>query len=150
MAARKLATWWDFYVGFVLTVPLVLPSLFRKGKIRRMQAAVLGALIALSFFLSLTAVLACALIILFAIAQVVILWYVFDDRWSRLAIATCGVVEFVLIFAKWEFPALFCAGCLPHLVFRDRRFAQNLGLELGAHYTTRTSHHANGETPVGA
>jgi hypothetical protein len=34
MAARKLATWWDFYVGFILTVPLVLPGLLRKEMIR--------------------------------------------------------------------------------------------------------------------
>lgn len=113
MAARKLATWWDFYVGFTLTIPLVLPGLLRKGKIRWIQAAVLVALITLSFFLSLKAVLACGLIEAFVIAQVIILWHVFDDKWSRLAIATCGLVEFVLLFAKWEFPHYFApAACL--------------------------------------
>jgi len=32
--AQKFATWWDFYCGFALSVPLVLPGLLRKGKIR--------------------------------------------------------------------------------------------------------------------
>jgi hypothetical protein len=113
MAARKLATWWDFYVGFVLSIPLVLPGLLQKGKIRWIQAAVLVALITLSFFLSLEAVLACGLIEAFVIAQVIILWHVFDDKWSRLAIVTCGLVEVVLLFAKWEFPHYFApAACL--------------------------------------
>lgn len=113
MAARKLATWWDFYVGLVLSVPLILPGLLRKGKIRWIQAAVLLALAVLSFFLSLTAVVVCGLITFFAIIQVVLLWHVFDDRWSRLAIVTCGLLEFVLLFAKWEFPHYFApAACL--------------------------------------
>jgi hypothetical protein len=69
--------------------------------------------IALSFFLSLTAVVACGLIELFVVVQVVLLWYVFDDKWSRLAIGTCALVEFVLLFAKWEFPHYFApAACL--------------------------------------
>lgn len=113
MAARKLATWWDFYVGFILSIPLVLPGFLRKGRIRWLQAAVLVALITLSFFLSLTAVLACGLIELFVIVQVVLLCFVFDDKWSRLAIGTCALVEFVLLFAKWEFPHYFApAACL--------------------------------------
>lgn len=113
MAARKLATWWDFYVGFILTVPLVLPGLLRKGKIRWIQAAVLLALAILSCFLALRAVVVCGAIILLVIAQVCVLWYVFDDKWSRLAIATCALVEFELLFAKWEFPHYFApAACL--------------------------------------
>ncbi len=113
MAARKLATWWDFYVGFVLTVPLVLPGLLRKGKIRWIQAAVLLGLVALSFFLSLRAVVVCGLILFLAIVQVVLLWHVFNDRWSRLATLTCGLLEFVLLFAKWEFPHYFApAACM--------------------------------------
>ncbi len=50
--ARKLATWWEFYCGFILSVPLVLPGLLRKGTIRWLQAAVLVGLITLSFFSS--------------------------------------------------------------------------------------------------
>lgn len=71
------------------------------------------AFVALSFFLSLTAVLVSGAIALLVIVQVVILWYVFDDNWSHLAILTCDLVELVLLFAKWEFPHYFApAACL--------------------------------------
>jgi hypothetical protein len=111
--AQKFATWWEFYCGFILSVPLILPGLLRKGKIRWLQAALLAALIALSFFSSPTALFVRGMIDLLVIGQVVLLWFVFDDKWSRLAIATCSLLEFELLFAKWEFPHYFApAACL--------------------------------------
>ncbi len=35
MTARKLMTWWAFYCGVLLSAPLVLPGLLRRGWIRR-------------------------------------------------------------------------------------------------------------------
>ena len=36
--ARKIATWWDFYCGVLFCVPLFLPGLLKKGKVRIFQA----------------------------------------------------------------------------------------------------------------
>jgi hypothetical protein len=111
--ARKLATWWEFYCGFVLSIPLVLPGLLKKGKIRLIQAGVLAGFVVLSIISSPIAVLVRGMIDLLVIVQVWILWRVFDDWWSRLAIATCAILQFELLFTKWEFPHYFApAACL--------------------------------------
>jgi len=109
----KLTTWWCFYCGFILSVPLVLPPLLRRGKTRWLQAGVLAGLVLFSFISSPTAVLVCGVIGLLVIAQVLLLWHVFDDQWSRMAIATCVLLELELLFTKWEFPHYFApAACL--------------------------------------
>lgn len=110
---RKLTTWWEFYCGLILTVPLVLPGLLQKGRIRLLQGGVLAAFVALSFLSTPTAVFVRAMLDLLVLAQIVLLWKVFDDKWSRLAILTCSLLELELLFAKWEFPHYFApAACL--------------------------------------
>ena len=53
------------------------------------------------------------LIDLLALLEVGVLWYVFDDLWSRLAIGTCSLLIFELFFTKWSFPHYFApAACL--------------------------------------
>ncbi len=110
---RKFTTWWAFYCGVLLTTPLVLPGLLRKGKIRWVQAALLASFVVLSIFSSPTAIVVRGLIDLLVVLQIVVLWLVFDDLWSRVAILTCSLIMFVLLFAKWFFPHYFApAACL--------------------------------------
>ncbi len=106
-AARKLATWWQFYCGYVLSVPLVLPALLRGGRIRLAQAGIISALIALSLFSNPTAVVVRGLIDLLVLAGIGLLWHVFRDGWSRLAIVTCTLLLLELCLTKWAFPHYF-------------------------------------------
>src|SRR2546425_923712 len=39
---RKIATWWDFYCGILLSIPLFLPGLFQRGRVRIFQIIFLG------------------------------------------------------------------------------------------------------------
>lgn len=111
--AHKLLIWWAFYCGILLSVPLGLPALLRKGRIRAMQIAILAGLIGLPSFSSPTAVIIRGLIDLLVLGQLAVLWIVFDDVWSRLSIATCSLILLELFFAKWAFPHYFApAACL--------------------------------------
>lgn len=111
--ARKLATWWAFYCGPLLTAPLVLPGLLRRGQVRYLQVALLGGLIALSLTTDPTAVGPRTLIDVLALAQIALLWFVFEDLWSRLAIATSTLLLLELFVAKFSFPHYFApAACL--------------------------------------
>jgi hypothetical protein len=133
--AQKFATWWEFYCGFILSIPLVLPGLLRKGKIRWLQTALLAALITLSLFSTPTAVLVRGMTNLLVIAQVVMLWIVFDDKWSRLAIVTCALMEFELLFCEMGVSALLRSGCLPNPLPGSGRIEGSLELQFASSTT---------------
>lgn len=131
--ARKLATWWQFYCGYALSVPLVLPALLRGGRIRAVQVGIMGALSVLSFLSSPTAVIVRGLVDLLVLAEIGLLWSVFDDSWSRLAIATCALLLLDLTFTKWAFPHYFAPAA--SLVL----FLQAEGLQETWNWNTRSS-----------
>lgn len=83
--ARKIATWWNFYCGFLLSIPLLLPGLLRKGRTRIFQILFLAGLLTLPL-ISDHKIAWRILIDLMAPLGIGVLWYVFDDLWSRLAI----------------------------------------------------------------
>jgi hypothetical protein len=113
VAARKLTTWWAFYCGVLLTAPLVLPCLLRRGTIRTIQIIVLGGLLILAAAYNPASTLLCALIVLLAVAQIGILWKVFDEYWERLAIFTLGLMLLETLFVKVAFPHYSAPGvCL--------------------------------------
>lgn len=105
--ARKLATWWQFYCGYILSFPLIFPALLRGGRSRFLQAGIIAALVTLSILSSPTAVLVRGLIDLLVLAQIGLLWHVLRDLWSRLAIATCTLLLLELCLTKWAFPHYF-------------------------------------------
>lgn len=104
LMARKLATWWAFYCGVLLTIPLVLPGLLRPGLIRVLQLAVLVGLLVLSAMYNPTSTTLCALIDLLAFTQIGILWIVFDGFWERLASSTLVLLLLNTLFVKVAFP----------------------------------------------
>jgi hypothetical protein len=110
--ARKIATWWDFYCGILLSAPLFLPGLLKKGRTRIFQIIFLAGFLALPLITDYK--FAWRILIDFlALLEIGVLWYVFDDIWSRLAIGTCSLVLFELFFTKWSFPHYFApAACL--------------------------------------
>src|SRR6266700_338653 len=110
---RRLATWWQFYCGFLLSIPLVLPAVLRGGRARLLQIGIVAGLITLSFFSNPTAIAIRGLIDLLVLTQIALTWYVFHDKWSRVAIATCTLLLFEQFFTKWAFPHYFApAACL--------------------------------------
>jgi len=104
LMTRKLATWWIFYCGVLLTAPLALAGLMRRGRIRWLQLVVLAGLVIMGLIYSPTSTGECALIDLLALAQVALLWIVFDDFWERLAIVTLGLLLLDTLFVKVPFP----------------------------------------------
>jgi len=104
LMTRKLATWWIFYCGVLLTAPLVLPGLLRTGRIRWFQLGALVGLVIMGSVYSPTSTRECALIDLLALAQVALLWIVFDDFWERLAMVTLGLLLLDTLFVKVPFP----------------------------------------------
>jgi len=104
LMSRKLATWWAFYCGVLLTAPLVLPGLLRRGRIRIMQGLVFAGLLILGLAYDPASTLPCVLIDLLAMAQIALLWMVFDDYWERIALVTIGVVLLETLFVKVAFP----------------------------------------------
>lgn len=111
--ARKLRTWWFFYCGILLTPALVLPGLLRGGTVRYMQMALLAGLIGLSLAPGSRSVIPHATIDVLAMMQIGLLWVVFEDFWSRVAVATSSLLILEMFFAKWSFPHYFApAACL--------------------------------------
>jgi hypothetical protein len=109
---RKFATWWDFYCGILLSVPLFLPGLLNKGRVRIFQAIFLAGFLALPLIVD-HKIAWRILIDLLAPLEVGVLWYVFDDFWPRLAIGTGSLLLFELLFTKVTFPHYFApAACL--------------------------------------
>lgn len=109
---RKIATWWDFYCGVLLSIPLFLPALLRRGKTRIFQIIFLAGFFALPF-VSGNTIAWRILIDLLAVLEIGVLWFAFSEFWSRLALATGALILFELFFAKWSFPHYFApAACL--------------------------------------
>jgi hypothetical protein len=109
---RKIATWWNFYCGILLSIPLLLPGLLKKGRTRVFQAIFLVGLLILALIAD-HKIAWRILIDLLTPLGVGVLWYVFDDLCSRLAIGTCSLLLVELFFTKWSFPHYFApAACL--------------------------------------
>jgi hypothetical protein len=104
LMTRKLATWWIFYCGVLLTAPLVLPGLLMRGRIRWLQLAVLTGLVIMGSVYIPTSTSECAVIDLLGLAQIALLWVVFDDFWERIAIVTLGLLLLDTLFVKVPFP----------------------------------------------
>ncbi|HXM97606.1 MAG TPA: hypothetical protein VN982_03955 [Candidatus Dormibacteraeota bacterium] len=104
LMTRKLATWWIFYCGVLLTAPLVLPGLLLRGRLRLVQVAMLAGLVFMSLLYDPASLSECAVIDVLGLAQIVLLWVVFDDFWERLAIATLGLLLLDTLFVKVPFP----------------------------------------------
>jgi len=112
-AARKLTLWWTFYFGILLSAPLVLTAWLRRGWIRYSQVALLAGFIAVATTYVQQSVPHRIAIDFLAAAQIVLLWYVFDQFWPRLAIATTGLLLFQAFFVKYAFPHYFApTACL--------------------------------------
>jgi hypothetical protein len=111
--ARKLGTWCMFYCGYLLSTPLVIPGILRGGRIRWMQIALIVILATLAIQSGATEYTIRGLIDIAALAQIVLLWFVFNNFWPRLAIATCTLLLLEGSFVKWSFPHYFApAACL--------------------------------------
>jgi hypothetical protein len=104
LMARKLATWWAFYCGVLLTAPLVLPGLLRRGPVRLGQLGVFIALLLFGLAYNPTSTTLGVFIDLLALAQFALLWITFDDFWERLALGTIGLVLLETLFVKVAFP----------------------------------------------
>lgn len=111
-SGRKIATWWDFYCGLLLSIPLFLPPLLRRDKVRWFQAVFLLGFGVLAF--TPERLLAWHILVdLLAVLEIGILWVTFNEFWSRLAIATCTLLLFEQLTVKWFFPHYFApAACL--------------------------------------
>jgi hypothetical protein len=138
VVARKLATWWAFYCGVLLTAPLVLPGLLRRGLTRTIQLVILIGLLILSAVYNPASTILCTLIDLLAFAQIGILWIVFDDYWERLAMATLSLLLLETLFVKVAFPHYSAPGICLVL------FLQVVGLRRLWHWSHQTSAVAKG------
>jgi hypothetical protein len=106
-AAPKLTEWWQFYCGLLLSIPLVLPGLLRRDWRRYAQLAILAGFLLVGFTYEQRSVLSRLAIDALAIAQIALLWKVFEDFWCRLAIGTSVVILFESMFVKWGRPHYF-------------------------------------------
>lgn len=110
--ARKMNIWWAFYCGPLLTIPLFLPGLLQKGRARLLQAIFLAGVLILPL-ISDHKVAWRILIDVLVLFEVGVLWFVFKDFWSRLAIGTGSLLILEIFVAKWPFPHYFApAACL--------------------------------------
>jgi len=112
-AARKMMSWWAFYCGILLSAPLLLAAWIRGGRLRHCQIVVLAGFIAVAIFYVQRSIPPRIAIDILAIAQLVILWFVFDEFWPRLALGTIGLLLSEEFFIKYSFPHYFAPGaCL--------------------------------------
>jgi hypothetical protein len=110
--AGRIASWWEFYCGILLTVPLVIPGLLRKGPVRYVQGALL-VILALLWFSDPRSPLLRGAFDLSVFAQIAVLWVVFDGFWPRLAVITSALLIVEALLVKWFFPHYFApAACL--------------------------------------
>jgi hypothetical protein len=110
--AMKFSEWWEFYCGVLLSTPLVLPAILRRGT-RYWQLALLAGFILTAVMFQPQSELLRFVIDLLAFTQIVLLWYVFDGFWPRLALGTSILIIFESWFAKWSRPHYFApAACL--------------------------------------
>jgi hypothetical protein len=112
-AARKLRDWWRFYCGILLSAPLVLATLLKRGWIRYSQIAVLaGFILVAAFYVQESTFLRIAIDLL-SVGQFVLLWCVFDEFWPRLALSTIGLLLLESFLLKYAFPHYFApTACL--------------------------------------
>ncbi len=112
-AARKLRDWWSFYCGILLSAPLVLAILLKRGGTRYGQIALLGGFILIAAFYSQDSTFLRIAIDLLSVAQFVLLWYTFDEFWPRLALSTIGLLLLESFLLKYAFPHYFApTACL--------------------------------------
>jgi hypothetical protein len=104
LAARKLASWWAFYCGVLLTAPLVLPGLLRRGPVRIVQLLTFVGLLALGAAYNPASTAICSLIDILVLVQIALLWLTFEDYWERIALVTIGLVLLETLFVKVAFP----------------------------------------------
>lgn len=135
--ARKLRSWWFFYFGILLTPTLVLPGLIRRDGIRYLQIVLLAALVILGITIgNPPSAPAYALVDVLVFAQIGVLWKVFDDFWSRLALATICLLLVQIFFDKWFFPHYFApAVCL--ILFLQVEGSRRLWQAIQLQNTTR-------------
>jgi hypothetical protein len=112
-SARKLRSWWFFYCGILLTPALVLPGLLRSGRIRYLQLGLVIAITVLSMSMGKPSAPLYAIVDALVLMQIGVLWVVFDDFWSRVALSTICLLLFQILLDKWFFPHYFApAACL--------------------------------------
>jgi hypothetical protein len=112
-AARKLNWWWSFYCGILLSPPLILVSLLRKGWIRYAQLILLAGFIVTAAVYTPRSLGPRIAIDVFAFAQLILLWIVFETLWTRLALLTCSLLLLEGFFLKFFFAHYFApAACL--------------------------------------
>jgi hypothetical protein len=102
--ARNLGDWWIFYCEVLLSLPLVIPVLLRRGWIRYLQLAVLAGVIILTINFDVKDIGLGSLLDLLIVIQIVLLWLVFDGLWQHLAISITVLLMVIGSAAKWWFP----------------------------------------------
>jgi hypothetical protein len=112
-AARKLRDWWGFYCSVLLSFPLVLLCLLKPGWTRFGQILVLaGFILTATFYVQESTFLRIAIDLL-SVAQFVLLWYTFEEVWSRLALASIGLLILESFLLKYAFPHYYApTACL--------------------------------------
>ena len=109
---RKLGTWWAFYCGVLLTVPLVLPGVLKRST-RYWQITLIAVLAVLSVTATQQDIGLRLLLDVLALGQIGLLLVVFDGWWPRLATATCTLLLLQMLLVKWAFPHYFApVACL--------------------------------------
>jgi hypothetical protein len=137
--ARKFRSWWFFYCGILLTPALVLPGLLRGGGVQYIQAALLVMLTILGVTMgSPPSVPVYALVDALVLVQAWVLWTVFDDFWSRVALSTIFLLLLQALFDKWFFPHYFAPTTC--LIF----FLQVAGLRKVWHHAQSNNHSLEG------
>jgi hypothetical protein len=106
-AARKLTTWWSFYFGVLLSVPLILAAWLKGGQVKYFQIAVLAGFILVAATYAPRSTADRLIIDLLAVFQIAVLWLAYDEFWARLAIGTSTLLIFASFFVKYSFPHYF-------------------------------------------
>jgi len=105
--------WWSFYCGILLSAPLVLVGWLRKGWIRYAQVIVLAGFVITAVVYTPRSLGPRIAIDALALAQIALLWIVFEDFWARLALFTCSLLLLEGFFLKFFFAHYFApAACL--------------------------------------
>ena len=106
-APARLGVWWRFYFGVLLSLPVLLVGLQRRGLVSDLQLWLLLGLVIGSELYGLKNARVILVTNCLIAAQLALLWYVFDDMWSRLALGTITLVLIENMILKWGFPHYF-------------------------------------------